>query len=160
MMPTPSHLTKCVTRKDTVIDESPLEADVDCPCGSNMFELFYPGQTTEYNGSKIPVVAEIDSVFFFLIRARCTQCSREHLLLDKDFHGWEGFVCHDKEQAIIPRPELTKWHCLTCGKTPHQACIQIQTAGKQDFIEESEGMFNQDQWPDAFAWFSMRLLVL
>ena len=48
-------------------------------------------------------------------------------------------------------------HCLTCGKTPHQACIQIQTAGKQDFIEESEGMFNQDQWPDAFAWFSMRI---
>lgn len=157
MMPTPSHLIECVVPKDVAIDETPLAADVCCPCGSQSFDLHYPGQTKEYHGQPIPVTAEIDGRFFFLIKARCSPCGREYLLFDKDFHGWNGFVCHDPTQAALPRPNLIPWECPKCGELKHHATVQIQTEGKLDFIEENEGMFDEDRWPDAFGWISIAI---
>ncbi len=157
MMPVPSHLVDCVIPKDASIDENPLDADVRCPCGLTRFELLYPGQTHEYNGEIIPCTAEVEGKFFFVLKARCTGCQREHLLLDADFHGWNGFVCHDPEQAALPRPPLVAWKCLSCEGTEHQACVQIQTEGKEDFSEESDGEFDEDRWPDGFGWFSVAI---
>lgn len=157
MMPTPSHLTGCVKRKEAAVDEAAFDVDVRCPCGSRLFDLLYPGETTEYNGSPIPVVAEINGLFFFRIKARCVECGTEHLLFDKDFHGWDGFVCHDEAQASLPRPVLIVWDCLECGEAPHEASIQIQTQGKENFVEETEGKFAENRWPDGFSAFSMRI---
>jgi hypothetical protein len=92
-----------------------------------------------------------------LIKARCTGCQKEHLLLDVDFHGWNGFVCHDLQQAALPRPSLVPWTCHTCGSTEHEASVMIQTCGKNDFISESGGKFNQNQWPDGFGCFNMSI---
>jgi hypothetical protein len=155
MMPLPSHVVGWVVPKDPMIDEGPLEADVCCPCGSRRFDLLFPGQTHEWDGETIPCTAEISGKFFFLIKAQCAKCSRQHLLLDADLHGWNGFVCHDPEQAAIPRPPLVPWKSLECGTTSHEASIRIQTEGKADFVSESEGRFPADRWPDGFGWFSM-----
>lgn len=157
MMPVPSHLVDCVAPKDSAIDQGPLDGDVRCPCGSGRFDLLFPGQTHEYQGETIPCTAEINGKFFFLIKARCGRCQREHLLLDADFHGWNGFVCHDANQASLPRPPLVPWKCLACGATEHEASVQIQTEGKDDFISESGGAFDEDRWPDGFGWFSMAI---
>ena len=158
MMPVPSHLVDCLVPKESEVDENPLDAEVHCPCGSTRFDLMYPGQTHDFPDEEtIPCTAEIDGKFFFMIKARCTACQRVHLLLDSDFHGWNGFVCHDAEQAAIPRPPLVPWKCLSCGGTAHEASVQIQTEGKEDFVTESDGQFDADRWPDAFGWFSMAI---
>jgi hypothetical protein len=157
MMPVPSHLVDCVIPKESTIDENPLDAVVRCPCGSTVLELLYPGQTHDFEGEAVPCVAEIDGKLFFLIKGRCTACHRSHLLFDMDFHGWNGFVCHDAEQAAIPRPSLVPWACLSCGVTAHEASVEIQTEGKGDFVAEAGQEFDVNRWPDAFGWFSMTI---
>lgn len=157
MMPIPSHLVDCVVPRNSLVDEADLVADVRCPCGSTSFDLLFTGHTHEYPGEVIPCTAKIDDAFFFLIVARCNECSKRHLLLDRDFHGWDGVVCHDPKQAAIPRPPLVPWKCLTCGMTPHNASVLIQTQGEEDFIAETDGEFEKDMWPDAFGCFNMSI---
>jgi len=119
--------------------------------------MLYPGQTHEYKGEQIPCTAEMDDKFFFLIIAKCSACQAEHLLIDKDFHGWDGLVCHDSEQAALPRPPLRPWTCLSCGGVEHQACVEIQTEGKADFVEAVEGEFPDNRWPDGFGWIDISI---
>jgi hypothetical protein len=157
MMPVPTHLQGIVVPLSSGIDEEALSATVRCPCGDTKFELLYPGQTHEYAGKTVPCVAEIEGKFFLVLKSRCAGCGREHLLLDADFHGWNGFVCHDPVQAALPRPQLVPWLCLGCGEARHSGVVHIQTEGKADFISESEGGFDADRWPDAFGWFSLDL---
>jgi hypothetical protein len=155
MMPVPTHLRGIVVPHEEAIDEEGLAADIRCTCGERAFELLYPGQTHEFAGEVIPCVADIGGRFFFVLKARCARCSRENLLLDADFHGWNGFVCHDTEQAAAERPRLIPWACQVCGKTKHTGVVHIQTQGKEDFIAEAGNDFDPDRWPDAFGWFSL-----
>jgi hypothetical protein len=157
MMPVPTHLKGLVVPREEAIDEKPLDADVRCPCGDEKFELLYPGQTHEYGGKTVPCVAQIGERFFLVLKARCAACSREHLLLDADLHGWNGFVCHVPEQAATERPPLMPWGCRGCGERVHTGVMHIQTQGKQDFIDEAGEDFDADRWPDAFGWFSLDL---
>jgi hypothetical protein len=158
MMPVPSHLIHCVIPKESESDESRLDAVVRCVCSSMKFELLYPGQITDFKDEDpVPRVAEIDGKFFLVIKALCAACRREHLLLDSDFHGWNGFICHDVKQAALPRPSLVPWKCTSCGAAVHEASVQICTEGKADFILEAGNGFNAERWPDAFSWFSMAI---
>ena len=156
-MPVPSHLVGSVRPKDAAVDEAALDAEVVCGCGSRRFDLLYPGQTQEYRGERIPCTAKINGHFFFLVKARCTACGRDHLLLDKDLHGWNGFVCRDEAQASAPRPPLAPWECLACGKGEHEASVRIDTEGREDFVEETDGEIDEERWPDGFGWFSMSI---
>jgi hypothetical protein len=119
MMPVPSHLVGCVAPRDSVVDETPLIADVRCPCGSTKFDLLFPGQTHVFQGEVCP--------------------------------------CNDTKQAALPRPPLTPWKCLDCGATSHETSIHIQTEGKEDFISESGGKFDEDKWPEGFGCLSMAI---
>jgi DNA-directed RNA polymerase subunit RPC12/RpoP len=157
MMPAPTHLRDCVLPGDARIDETGFFGKVRCPCGSESFRLLYPGETHEYRGVAIPCTAQVNGHFFFLVKAACANCGREHLLIDKDFHGWDGFVCHDAKQASLPRPSLRPWKCLKCGGTDHSASVSIETQGRQDFIEEAGEGFDPERWPDAFSWFTMAI---
>ena len=155
MMPVPSHLRECVRRPDEPIDSEPLVAPVACPCGGDIFELLYPGENREDGGELFPVVAEIAGNFFLLVKARCMACRREHILLDIDFHGWNGYVAHNSEQASLPRPPLVPWKCLSCNDSRHRMTVTICTEGPVDFAEETNGTFDPATWPDAFGWFSL-----
>jgi hypothetical protein len=157
MMPVPTHLRGLVTPADETLDEEALHARIRCLCGEDKFELLYPGQTQVHEGNTIPCTAQIGDRFFFLLKFRCAACSTEHLLFDADFHGWDGFVCHDPEQAAQERPALIPWKCQDCGEQRHSGVVHIQTQGKQDFIDEAGGDFDADRWPDAFGWFSLDL---
>lgn len=156
-MPVPSHLRGLVEPLDSTIDEESLSARIRCPCGDDSLELLYPGQTHEYGGEIIPCTAEVDGRFFFVLKSRCTGCGREHLLLDADFHGWNGLVCHDADQAALARPPLVPWTCQSCGETRHRGLVHIQTQGKDDFVAEAGEEFDHSRWPDAFGWFSLDL---
>lgn len=115
--------------------------------------LLDPGQTHDYQREPIPCTAEIDGAFYFLVKAICENCGSSHTLFDKEFHGWDGFVCHEAGQAARPPPPLEEWECLTCGGKRHTARIALEAQGKQDFIEEAGDEFPVDRWPDAFGWF-------
>jgi hypothetical protein len=157
MMPVPSHLQGIVVPLDDVIDEEALSARIHCPCGEETFKLLYPGQTHEYERELVPCTAEINGKFFFVLKSQCAGCKREHLLFDADFHGWDGFICHDSAQAALARPPLVAWKCQKCGDTRHTGVIRIQTQGKDDFISEAGDEFDVNRWPDAFGWFSLDL---
>jgi hypothetical protein len=154
MMPVPSHLAECAVPKDVRVDEEPLDAVIKCNCGSVRFRLMYPGQTHVVGGETIPCTATTPEGYFFLVRADCVGCNREHVLLDADLHGWNGFVCHEAELARRTRPPLVAWKCLGCGSVEHEVSVQIQTEGKDDFIDQAGDEFDEDRWPDGFGWFS------
>jgi hypothetical protein len=155
MMPTPSHLKEVIVRSDTKFDEEPLVAPVRCPCGGEVFEILYPGQIHDRNGEAVPCVAKVGGRFFLFLKVRCNACEREHLLLDKDSHGYNGYVCHDSAQSSLPRPDLIPWRCLTCDVTGHRVVVTVCTAGRDDFEEETEGEFDPETWPEAFSWFGL-----
>jgi hypothetical protein len=157
MMPVPTHLIGLVAPHDATPDEEALEATIRCPCSEDKFELLYPGQTQVYQGNPIPCTAQIGDRFFFVLKSRCTTCCREHLLFDKDFHGWDGFVSHDPEQAAQERPPLVPWRCQGCGELRHTGVVHIQTQGRQDFIDEAGSDFDANRWRDAFGWISLDL---
>lgn len=117
----------------------------------------YLGQTHGYEGRIYPCTAEIDGNFFFLIKAICTTCGTEHLLFDKHYHGWNGFMCHDKNKANLPRPSLVPWECLSCGDLSHKVMVKITYESKENFIEQSQGKVDEDKWPDAFQWIWMSI---
>ena len=154
-MPVPSHLRECVHPLDDRLDESPLEGSLRCGCGATAFQFLYPGEVREWAGTNVPCVKEIDGRFFFLVVARCASCGKDHLLLDIDFHGWDGFVCHDPEQAAIPRPALVIWNCENCGGDTHRGTVRICGEGSEDFLREAANQFPAERWPDAFGWFSL-----
>lgn len=151
MMPAPSHLKDCVVPHKGKRSSFSFAGKVQCTCGGKKFQLLFPGQTHDYEGKAIPCTAEIKGKYFFLIKAKCAKCEKEHLLLDEDFHGWNGFVCHKPEQAKLPRPGLVPWKCLRCGKVEHTAEIEVFSEGKEDFIDETDGEFDEDRWPDGFG---------
>jgi hypothetical protein len=67
------------------------------------------------------------------------------------------WLCLSKpKQAVIPRPPLP-WKCLKCGELPHSVNVIIQTEGKQDFIEETDGEFDPKRWPDGFGRFTLSI---
>ena len=157
MLPVPSHLKNILVPKSGIKEEDVLIGNLRCRCGSERFVLMYPGQTHEYKGDIIPCTAEIDGNFFFLIKAKCGKCGQEHLLFDKDFHGWDGLTCHDDAEAKLPRPPLIPWKCLSCGDLSHKATVKINFENKEDFIEQSCGEYDVDRWPDAFQWIWMTI---
>jgi hypothetical protein len=157
MMPVPKHLKGCVIPRDSIVDEASLIGAVKCPCGGDHFQLLYPGQTHQWEGESIPCTAEIGKAFFFLIKAKCTECGKEHLVIDNDFHGWNGFICHDARQAALPRPPLVPWKCLACEGLEHTAEVAISTEGKTHFVEETDGEVDEDLWPEGFGWITIAI---
>ena len=157
MMPLPTHLRDFVSPNESVLDESELVGSVCCPCGSREFTLLFPGHTQEYRGELTPCTAEVDGSFFFLITVACASCGKEHLLIDQDFHGWNGFVCHDESQAAKPRPPLVPWKCLACGGVRHAGTVRVHSPGRQGFVEEAGNEFDVERWPDGFDWFTVAI---
>lgn len=157
VMPLPTHLLGLGRVVAEASDDCAVAAAIVCSCGGHVFKLLFHGATHEYEGEQVPCTAEIGGRFFFRVEAECAACNARHLLFDKDFHGWDGFVCHDEEQAALPRPALTEWHCAACGQARHAATVLIEGEGKDDFVESVDGDFPEESWPDGFGWFSMSI---
>jgi hypothetical protein len=160
----PSHVKECVVIQNWKPEDEfqpegggYLKGLVHCSCGSEKFEFLFPGQTHICEGQEIPVTAEIKGEFFFVIKARCANCNKEHLIFDSHFHGWDGFVCHNPDKASLPRPQLTVWSCRKCGGSIHNATIGFGSEGKDDFIEATGGEIDEEKWMDGFGWLDIAL---
>lgn len=155
--PLPTHLRSVLHPSGAASGDELLVAELRCACGGELFELKYPGQTHERDGDAYPCIAGIGGRFLFIIRACCLTCNVDHLLIDQDLHGWDGVVCHDAKQAALPRPALVTWECKQCHGAVHKAQISIRSEGKEFFVEECGGRYDERKWVDAFGWFGMNI---
>jgi dipeptidyl aminopeptidase/acylaminoacyl peptidase len=126
-MPAPAHLQKCTAPVASQCRRNRSVAHLQCPYGGKKFSLLHAGATREQNGVKFPKDTKVGDAYFMMIKAVCAQCHAEHLIFDKDFHGWNGFVVNTGERA--QRPELVAWICTACGKTDHSATVAFLQRG-------------------------------
>ena len=157
MMPIPTHLKECLKPFESQVDEETLKGSLCCTCGNNVFTLFYQGADKEIGGTLYPIDKEIDNNYFFIIKAKCNQCQKEYEVFDSNFHGWDGYICHNQTIDSIQKPSLVEWKCHNCGYDYHTAVIEITSQGKEDFIEETNALFDVNRWMDAFDWFSISI---
>lgn len=129
-----------------------------CGCSGMTFRLLFPGKTHKFQGRLTPVTTKVGGAYFFLIRAQCERCGREHLVFDQDLHGWNGFVCHNEAQASLPRPPLSPWRCLRCGEERHRGLVTVTSQGRTDFVEEAGPDFKPSQWAEGFESLSLELV--
>jgi hypothetical protein len=122
------------------------------------FRLLFPGKTHIFQGKQTPVTTKIGDAYFFLVRAKCEKCELQHLVFDCDFHGWNGFVCHDKFQASLPRPPLFPWRCVRCKEEKHRAVVSVTSQGKADFVDEAGPAFKSSQWAEGFECLALHLV--
>ncbi len=151
MIPTPEHLRACTVPEPAKAEQHQYAGHVKCLCRCDTFEMQHTGATHAWGDEIIPCVTEIDGNFFLRIVAKCVSCGAEHLLLDKDFHGWNGYVCREREHDY-PRPPLVVWPCRTCGKVGHKADIVVCGEDKDEAIEASGGRLDESNWQEGFGW--------
>lgn len=89
------------------------------------------------------------------LKAKCPTCLKEYLLFDTDYHGWDGWICHNEESAAKDRPEIHPIECEKCSNKTHEVVVIIDSQGKQDFIEEAGDGFDIERWQDAFEWITI-----
>ena len=154
MIPAPQHLRAITLPNPAKAEQHQYAGHVRCPCGCEMFEMQHTGATHEWDDEVIPCVAEIDGEFFLRIVAKCVKCGSEHLLLDKDLHGWNGYVCKEKSRHL-PRPSLVAWPCKSCGKASHKVDVVIFGEDMKEAIEESGGLLDETNWQEGFGWINI-----
>jgi hypothetical protein len=152
--PIPSHLLGWVV--GTSYEDDVVTATVRCPCGCKQLEFHYPGVTQLYQGRPHPCSAEIEGLYYFIIKAVCTACHREHLLFDGQIHGKADLIGAKMSEADLPK--LWPWRCLECGTAAHKAQVKIVSDYKDRYFEFGYAeRFGVDRWPDAYGWFAMSI---
>jgi hypothetical protein len=137
------------------VNKSIAQADLQCKCGCLNFEVLYPGSTINIDGRVYPYSYETDTDSFFLIKVKCVECQSEYLIFDEDFHGWDGFYCHDLRHAALARPKLTPWTCLSCGQIPHKVSIKLDHTDRKEYEEmqySKKRPFIENEWLLSFEW--------
>jgi hypothetical protein len=136
MVPSPEHLSACTIPEPDKAKEHQYIGRVVCPCGCDAFVMQHTGATHEYKGEIIPCTAQVGREFFFRVVATCTECEVQHLLFDKDLHGWNGFVCRrELADHHEPCPPLIGWKCQVCGGETHNAHAVVSCEDMQQAIE-------------------------
>lgn len=148
-MPPPAHLLKCTEPISSRCRRNRYVGNVRCSCGDKKFRLQHAGASREFKGEKYPQDTKVGDAYFMIIKATCLECATEYLLFDKDFHGWNGFVVDSGER--LPRPELVSWPCTACGESRHEVTIGVYSEGRQDAIDESGELLNENNWQEGFG---------
>lgn len=155
MYPVPKHL-RGITRPIKVDDDNRVHCPITCPCGSSEFVISHTGAVQGNGKMKCPVVAEIDGNFYFIVRAKCTQCDADHLIFDDHYHGWNGYVCApDEGTRELPRPNLVPWECSKCTCLAHRMQVHIAGEDKEHLLSEGEGILTEEDWHEAFGWLTI-----
>jgi hypothetical protein len=165
MLNPPGHLTGITQIDKTRATDQMFVAQVVCTCGCRDLNLMHSGGTREENGHAIPQTAEIDGKFFMMIRADCPECQKTHLVFDKDYHGWDGFVCaRETGYRQNPRPDLVPWQCVKCQSTSHLITVLV-SMDKEIILEDGPvtgpddaTILDDSNWPEGFDWITMEII--
>jgi hypothetical protein len=160
MSTAPEHLSKITKIDSNLTTEKEFVADVICTCGCDSFVLMHSGEIAE-DGSG-PIATEVDDKFYMIIKAKCSDCGKEHLIFDADYHGWNGYVCYQEtNNRNNPRPQLNSWKCNQCSgnKTKLKLTIQMDKEVILDDgpVEDQNGniILDDSNYHEGFDWISM-----
>jgi hypothetical protein len=150
-LPIPQHLRSILKPLGNYNTEFNVTGELQCNCGSNSFKIKIVGDTSSYDKERVIKVIKIDLYYFLIVKVQCNACSKEHLIFDNDFHGWNGFVCGGDSKGLN-RPKSNTWNCNKCNKSEHSLEISIYSKGQTDFIEEVGDEFDKNFWIETFSW--------
>lgn len=158
-MPPPRHLKACTIRVRSNTEPNRFVGRLACSCGGRRFRLLHTGATCEHGGEQIVAVAELKDGCFLRVRADCIKCNAHHLLFDKDFHGWDGFVCRrELGDYLRPRPRRwVPWACRRCGGLTHSATLLLTGDAQEQAIRESNGRLTSHNWQEGFGWIDINI---
>ncbi|MDR1070210.1 MAG: hypothetical protein LBL37_05460 [Gracilibacteraceae bacterium] len=155
MLPVPKHLKRILKLTGDSNSEFEVTGKIVCDCGSEKFTLRLVGDDSDYQKHRVIKVAQEGDNYFLIVKVKCNDCGREHLIFDNDHHGWNGFVCGG-DSRDLPRPAAKDWACDKCQKTDHALTVIIHSRGQEDFIKEGEDEFDPEDWAEAFAWITIK----
>ena len=155
MLPIPKHLKNILKPIGKGNNEFEVTGKIVCDCGSEKFTIAIVADEID----NVIKTIEIDDSFFLIVKAKCNDCSKEHLIFDNTYHGYDGFVCGLGGSKNLPRPDTKNWACNKCQKTNHSLIVMINSQGKKDFVEVCEnGKFNIEDWVEAFGWITIKVI--
>lgn len=157
MFPIPKHLTEILKPVGNHNNQFEVTGEIICDCGFQSFALKIVGNSSEYDKHKEIWLKEIKGQYYLIVKAKCNNCQKEHLIFDDGFHGWNGFVC-SMNAKDLPRPEAEVWKCNKCDATNHSLTVNIQSRGQEDFIENVGHDFDHGDWIEAFGWITIKIV--
>ena len=125
-------------------------ADIRCICGNSEFEAIFFGST--YTGSSGDTYMNPSR-----IGGRCLSCLHEHLIFDKDLHGYNGVFSGSEGEALADKPFNNTWKC-PCGSTRHSLSIGIMH--DNSYLDDDEFVKLSDTWFEAFDQFGFDVTCL
>lgn len=155
MFPIPRYLKDILKPTGNQNNEYELTGKIICACGSENFTIKLVGDTSFYESENVIKVVELEEHYFLIIKVKCNNCDKEHLIFDKDFHGWDGFVCGGNA-SNLPRPDAKIWYCNKCSNANHSMAVKIHSQGQDQFIEEAGEEFDKNDWTEAFDWITIK----
>lgn len=132
-LPIPTHLQPYFIPIGDNNCEYEVTGKIQCSCENEEFEVW------ESNHRRV-------------IKLVCRQCRKEIVLFDAGKHGWNGFVCDEARYINRARP-FEKYICSQCHSDGYNIIVQIDSQGKEDFIEECvayDNSFSADDWVNGF----------
>lgn len=154
-LPIPKHLSKILIPIGDKNEEFNVTGKLKCSCGNENLEIKLVGDDSDYKKKQVIRVVEINSGYFLIIKTYCKKCDSENLIFDNDFHGWNGFVCGGDNRELN-RPKPKQWNCDKCANSEHQIQLQIESQGKEDFVEEGGEEFAEEDWTEGFSWITIK----
>lgn len=95
---------------------------------------------------------------YHYVYAKCKHCGKEILLFDDRYYGYDGVCAHyeqpNKRYRADGKLKTTKPHCEGAG---YKIYVTIDSTGKDDLLEDSDGPITEENWKDAFEWIKIDL---
>lgn len=156
-LPIPHHLKDILVPQGDDNDGYAVTGPLRCNCGSEDFSVLYHGDASDFEETGSIRQIRHKGKTLLAVRAKCLKCGREHPVFDDTVHGWNGFVCHDDACDTLQKPAENVWKCPKCGNESLNIRLRIDSAGKEDFLEETDGEFEANDWTEAFEWITIGL---
>lgn len=144
--PIPTHLKPFLTPLGEKNSELSVTGVIRCRCGHLLF--------TPYANEAGTVAA-----------AKCRSCRSKILLFHAGRHGWDGFVAKAGYLYDLSGRLTAMDTCPHCRqKTAFGLRVSITSAGRQDFIDESEltdedgNALSEEDWVNAFDSFRLDVI--
>ena len=149
MYPIPNHLKHVFIINKNQSNKHSLEGNIKCFCGSNniklnIFACDYKSHLT---------VKEYKNNFGFRINAECNDCNKKFDIIDMSKHGYNGFICNNGIR--VEENDLNKYICHKCKNDIFNIELGIETADKEEFIEDIVSEYDEfepEDYVDAFDW--------
>lgn len=83
-----------------------------------------------------------------VIKAKCADCGKEHLIFDSRIHGYDGITSEETKEAMDYEPHFR-------SKCKGIVSLSLKIENSESFEEFSEDFdlgFNEEQYSNAFSW--------